>query len=97
MQHISIHTTNKTLNMKKLLLTIIVALTSMITSAQEKEYNDGFFVAYLTETNDKDVKCDVYPSEVSEQDIQNLMDGGRYITSVIYTKSGGIVFTQGKH
>lgn len=77
--------------MKKLLLTIIVALTSMITSAQEKEYNDGFFVAYLTDTNDKDVKCDVYPSEVSEQDIQNLMDGGRYITSVIYTKSGGIV------
>lgn len=77
--------------MKKLLLTIIVALSSVMAGAQEKEYNDGYFVAYLAETTDKDVKCDVYPKEVTEQDVQKLIDSGRYIESVIYTKDGGMI------
>ena len=77
--------------MKKLLFTIIVMLASMVANAQEKEYNDGFFIAYLAETNDKDIKCDVYPQEVSEHDVQKLIDNGRYITSIVYTKNGGLI------
>lgn len=77
--------------MKKLLLTLVVAIASVVAGAQEKEYNDGYFVANLAETTDKDVKCDVYPAEVTEQDVQKLIDNGRYITSVVYTKDGGMI------
>lgn len=79
--------------MRKLFLFLFIAMALVRTSAQENEYNydDGFFVAFLSETNDEDIKCDIYPSEISEKDVQKLIDNGRYITSVVYTKNGGMI------
>lgn len=75
--------------MRKLLIFIFLSVFCM-TYAQE-EHTDGTFVTHLMNTDAEDLKCDIRQGNINVSDIQELMDNGRYVISVTYTKFGTII------
>lgn len=73
----------------KNLIVFLLLTASMTVSAQER--NDATMVVSMEETTAKDLKCDVYPQPITVEDIQQLMDRGRYVISVTTTKFGTVV------
>lgn len=75
--------------MRKLLIFLFLSVFCM-TYAQE-EHTDGTFVTHLMNTDAEDLKCDIRQGNINVSDIQELMDNGRYVISVTYTKFGTII------
>lgn len=69
--------------MTRLLLFTLLSVFSIF--AHCKEYNDGYFVVYLMESDAKDVK---YETGITEERIKTLMSKGRHVISVVPTKFG---------
>lgn len=74
--------------MKKYLVLILLLCC---VSVMAEERNDGSFVVHMTDNKVDDLKCDIYPTEPNEADIQSLFEQNRYVTSIVHTKFGTMV------
>lgn len=75
--------------MKTIITLLTLALSFLLSYSQDKA--DGYFVVYLMDANSEDLKCEVFPNPTSNDDIQNLMNNGRYVISAVNTKFGVMV------
>ena len=75
--------------MRKLFIFLFLSVFCM--AYAQEEHIDGTFVAHMMNTDAEDLKCDIRQGNITESDIQELMDNGRYVLSVTHTKFGTII------
>lgn len=81
-----------TINNKMMRAFLIFLLSFFCIMAHaQKERTDETAVITFIKNNVTDQKCVVYPNKVDAADIQKLMDSGRYVRSIVYTKFGTVV------